>query len=55
MKKTNAPELNKGPKRTYEKPQLIWEDDFKAVAYAPIPSCAKQPLQSGICDSRPTA
>jgi hypothetical protein len=49
-KKADAsPEL---PKKEYEKPQLIWEDDFKAVTYAAV-SCAKKPLHSGICDSRP--
>jgi len=45
-KKTTEPKV-------YEKPKVVWEDDFKAVTYAPI-SCAKMPLQSYMCDSRPT-
>ena len=54
MKTTETSAAKQERKRVYEKPRLVWEDDFKAIAYAPTLSCAKRPLQSGICDSRPT-
>ncbi len=52
--KDNKPKETRAEARKYEKPRIIWEDDFKAVTYAPAPSCAKMPLQSYMCDSRPT-
>lgn len=39
--------------KEYEKPSIVWEDSFQSVTQAQAPSCAKQPLQSYVCDSRP--
>ena len=39
--------------KEYERPSIVWEDSFQSVTQAQAPSCAKQPLQSYVCDSRP--
>ena len=53
MKKGKRPDAKQSLKKDYEKPRLVWEEDFKAITYAQAPSCAKTALQSGICDGRP--
>lgn len=42
------------PNSEYERPAIVWEDSFESTAQAAGPSCAKEPLQSFVCDSRPT-